>query len=89
MPKVAEALAFFSRQDKNIVRGVYRNKRDRAENIISEASTTPSFGEGRGVYSKKTNLKLAQSGASPCIFFSDRTQILLGVVSKEKRGGGQ
>ena len=44
---------FFSRQDKNIVREVYPKKRDRADNIISEASTTPSFGDVRGVYSKK------------------------------------
>ena len=40
-----------------------------AEIIISEGSTTPSFGDVRGVYSKNKNLKLAQSGASPCVLF--------------------
>ena len=43
-------------------------ERDGVDNNILEASTTPSFGVFRGVYSKK-QLKPAQSGASPCVFF--------------------
>ena len=51
---MGQALAFFFRQDKNIVRGGFPKKRDRADNSISEASTTLIFGDVMGVYSKKT-----------------------------------
>ena len=43
-------------------------KRDRADNIILERSTTPSFGDVRGFIPIK-KLNLAQSGASPCVVF--------------------
>ena len=47
---MAEALEFFFRQDKNIVRGDFPKRKDGANNNISEESATPSFGDGRGVY---------------------------------------
>ena len=71
---MAQALAFFFRQDKNIVRGVFPNKKDGADKSISEAITTPSFGDGVGVYFKIFDLKLAQSGASLCVFFLQTRQ---------------
>ena len=43
---------------------------------ISEAIKTPSFGDGRGVSVKIKKLKLAQNGASPCVFFPDKKKRL-------------
>ena len=62
-------------------------KRDGTDKIISEASATPSLGEGRGVYFKKYFLKLAQSGGTPCIFFPDKTKTLLGESIQRKETG--
>ena len=50
---MAEALAFFSQTRKKIVKGVFPKKKEGANNSISEASTTPSFGYSRDVYFNK------------------------------------
>ena len=83
---MAEAPEFFSRQDKHIVRGVYTKKIDGADNSTSETSTPPRFEEGRGVHWNK-KLKLDQGGGSPCVFFPDKTIILLGGFSQRKKTG--
>ena len=44
---------YFSREDKNIVHGVFQKKKDAAEKSISEAITSKSFGADRGVSVKK------------------------------------
>ena len=46
---------FFARQDKTIVHGVFKKKKDVADKCILEAITTTSFGTGRGVSVKKKN----------------------------------
>ena len=76
---------FFFRQDKTTVRGAYLKKRDGMDNRISEECTTPSFEDGRRVLSMNKNLKLPQSGASPCFFLPDKTKTLFMGCFKRKK----
>ena len=68
-----EALAFFFRQDKNIVRLFFTKKKDRANIIISETNATSSSGDGRGVYFKK-KIETFPKWRKPLGFFPDKTK---------------
>ena len=64
---------YFVRQDKNIFHGVFPKKKDRADKSISEAITTPSFGDGRGVSVKKKIFETCPKWRKPLRgFFSDK-----------------
>ena len=80
---------FFARQDKTIVHGVFKKKKDVADKCILEAITTTSFGTGRGVSVKK-KIEASPNWRKPWRFFCQtRQKHCSWGVSKEKRLGGQ